>query len=194
MNWETYLALGDSITIGARSYAGYPELTGRLLEQRLDKQWNVINHAVSGFKAIELARYIDLHFSTLQAHNASISTILIGTNDIKEKTDAEDFRMALSLVVLKAKLLTVGRNVVLLFIPEFQDGIMYPYAISMNERVAEFNRIIAETAVRHRVRTLELEYGAADFFDGVHLNRQGNERFAEQICRFMLNDKEAARD
>ena len=129
MNWETYLALGDSITIGARSYSGYPELAGRLLEQRLSKQWNVINHSVSGFKAIDLARYIDLHFSTLQTHRASISTILIGTNDIKEKTDPDDFRMALNLVMLKAKMLTVNSNVVALFIPEFQNGIMYPYAV-----------------------------------------------------------------
>jgi lysophospholipase L1-like esterase len=194
MNWETYLALGDSITIGARSYSGYPELTGQLLEQRLAKQWNVINHSVSGFKAIDLARYIDLHFSTLKTHQASISTILIGTNDIKENTNPDDFKMALNLVVLKAKLLTVNSNVVLLSIPEFQNGIMYPYAISMNAQVEAFNQIIAQMADHHKIRLLKLEYEASHFFDGVHLNRTGNDHFAEQICRFMLNDKEAPND
>lgn len=194
MNWETYLALGDSITIGARSYSGYPELTGNLLEQRLSKMWNVVNHAVSGYKAIDLARYIDQHFATLNTHNASISTILIGTNDIKENTDPADFRIALNLVILKAKLLTVGNNVVLLLIPEFQNGIMYPYSIAMNTQVKAFNKIITEMGQLHGIRVLEIQVEATDFFDGVHLNSKGNQSFAKQLSNFILKDKEAAHE
>src|SRR5690606_28595423 len=108
MNWETYIAFGDSITIGARTYLGYPELVGNELSKRLKKQWNVINHAVSGFKAIDLARDIDKNFASLVLHKSSITSILIGTNDVKENTSIEDFKIALNQILLKAKLLTTN--------------------------------------------------------------------------------------
>ena len=38
MNWETLLAFGDSITYGARSYLGYPEICGDILGGKLDKK------------------------------------------------------------------------------------------------------------------------------------------------------------
>ncbi|HTF04092.1 MAG TPA: SGNH/GDSL hydrolase family protein [Bacteroidia bacterium] len=189
MNWETYIAFGDSITIGARTYLGYPELTGHALGTHLSKEWNVINHAVSGFKAIDLARYIDEHFTTLKEHKASVSTILIGTNDIKEKTSLADFRIALDQVILKVKLLTVSKNVIILAIPEFQKGIMYPYSMQMNESIREFNAAIEEAAGRHGIRSLELVVSEEDFLDGVHLNNTGNQSFSSQLTRYILADK-----
>ncbi len=46
MNWETLMCFGDSITIGARSYCGYPEYAGNYLEKELGNKWNIINHAI----------------------------------------------------------------------------------------------------------------------------------------------------
>jgi lysophospholipase L1-like esterase len=189
MNWETYIAFGDSITIGARTYLGYPELVGNKLSIELSKQWNVINHSVSGFKAIDLARYIDTHFSSLKEQNASITSILIGTNDIKEKTPMEDFRIALNQVILKTKLLTINKNVVIFAIPEFHKGIMYPYSIDMNTAISTFNETIGELAQLHGIRMVELRHSEQDFLDGVHLNRSGIEHFSTQISTYILKDK-----
>lgn len=189
MNWETYLALGDSITIGARTYLGYPELVGNTLSEKLRKQWNVINHSVSGYKAIDLARYIDLHFLTLREHKSSITSILIGTNDIKEGTTIEDFIIALNQVIIKAKLLTTNQNVVLFSIPHFHKGIMYPYSIEMNPTVELFNEQISLLAKMHGLRMLNLNHVESDFVDGVHLNKAGIEHFSRQISTFILKDK-----
>lgn len=189
MNWETYIAYGDSITIGARTYLGYPELVGNSLSNHLSKQWNVINHAVSGYKAIDLCRYIDKYYSILKDQQSSISTILIGTNDIKEHTRPEDFRIALTQVIIKVKLLTVNKNVIILSIPEFHQGIMYPYSIGMNEQIREFNHIIKHLAEQHRIRFLELLHTASDFVDGVHLNNKGIETFSNQLTATILKDK-----
>lgn len=189
MNWETYIAYGDSITKGARTYLGFPELIGDSLSTHLSKKWLVVNHSVSGFKAIDLNRFIDTHFSSLKEYNASVSTILIGTNDIKEKTDPEEFRIALNQIILKCKLLTVNKNVIILAIPEFHKGIMYPYVIDMNEPIREFNSIIEDLANHHNIRMLAVEHLEDDFFDGVHLNNKGNKTFADQVCRFILKDK-----
>ncbi len=189
MNWETYIAFGDSITIGARTYLGYPELVGNLLAIELSKQWNVINHAESGFKAIDLARHIDKSFFPLKEYNASVTSILIGTNDIMEKTKIEDFKIALDQIILKTKLLTVNKNVIILTIPEFHKGIMYPYSIEMNETISEFNSVINQSAIQYEIRSLQLKHTEQDFFDGVHLNDAGINNFSNQISKFILKDK-----
>ena len=59
MNWETLLCLGDSITFGARSYFGYPEIAGNILEEKLSKSWNIINHSTNGFTTIDLIRSLN---------------------------------------------------------------------------------------------------------------------------------------
>lgn len=189
MNWETYIAFGDSITIGARTYLGYPELVGNKLSDTLEKQWNVINHSNVGFKAIDLARYIDKHFYSLKEHKASITSILIGTNDIKEKINVEDFKIALSQIIVKSKLLTTNKNVIIFSIPEFHKGIMYPYSIEMNETILVFNKIISQLAKEHDIRMLEINHTIEDFIDGVHLNRDGIENFSNQISKYILKDK-----
>jgi lysophospholipase L1-like esterase len=189
MNWETYLAFGDSITIGARTYLGYPELVGDALSLHLSKQWNVINHSVSGFKAIDLARHIDKHFFSLKETRSSITSILIGTNDIKEQTSLEDFTIALNQIILKSKLLTINGNVIIFAIPEFHKGISYPYSIGMNENIARFNAEIKKLAAQHNIRMLELNHNDEDFLDGVHLNGTGIETFSSQITRYILKDK-----
>ena len=189
MNWETYIAFGDSITIGARTYLGYPELVGKKLGEKINKEWNVINHSVSGYKAIDLARHIDLSYSSLIQHKASLTSILIGTNDIKENTSLEDFNVALNQVIIKAKLLTTNKNVVIFTIPEFYKGIMYPYTIDMNDKIIAFNESINSLANKHTIRVLTLEHTENDFLDGVHLNGQGIENFANQITKFILKDR-----
>jgi lysophospholipase L1-like esterase len=188
MNWETYLAFGDSITIGARTYLGYPEIVGHNLSKKLNKQWNVINHAVSGYRAIDLARYIDLNFASLKMHQASIITILIGTNDIKENTSLIDFKIALGQIFIKSKLLN-DKHVTVFLIPNFHEGIMYPYKYDMNHTIVVFNQAIIELAKEFKISTLEFKHTFGHFIDGVHLNSEGNESFAGQITNYILKDK-----
>ena len=95
MNWETLLSFGDSITFGARSYLGYPEICGDLLGKKLQKQWHVINHATNGFTTMDLLRSINPMLSNYKASYASLITVMIGTNDIKNKVDKTNIRFLL---------------------------------------------------------------------------------------------------
>lgn len=189
MNWETYLALGDSITIGARTYLGYPEIVADMLSQRLNRYWNVVNHATCGFTAIDLARSIDQHFVTLKQHRPNLITILIGTNDIKEKVAAADYETAMNQVLIKAQLLAGNGAITILNIPEFHRGISYPYSYDMNKQVAVFNAILSELADKYRTRILQLTHTADHFADGVHLNQSGNQSIAGQLVAHILTDK-----
>lgn len=189
MNWETLLCFGDSITIGARSYMGYPEYTGDLLAKHLLKDWNVINHATSGFTAIDLVRSVDTQYANLKQHNASVSTILIGTNDLKAKTPTGDLSIALNQLILKAKLLTTGANVILIRIPALSKGIMYPYNFGMNGLIVSYNQLIDELAEQHRIRVMSFSITEDMLFDGVHLNDKGSRACAKQLASFILKDK-----
>ena len=189
MNWETYLAFGDSITKGARTYLGYPELAGHLLNNHLSSQWNVVNSSVCGFKAIDLARHIDDHYCSLERKRACVSTILIGTNDIKEKTKPSDFKVALDQVILKAKMLTVRGNVIIMSIPSFHRGITYPYSVAMNDDIAALNAEIQWLAAEHNIRMLNVNHTELDFTDGVHLNDHGVVTFSDQVAKYILCDK-----
>ena len=189
MNWETYAAFGDSITRGSRTYLGYPEVAGDILRQRLSKQWNVINHAVNGYKAIDLARWIDPYYVHLLNQKPSISSILTGTNDIKENTSPNDFSIALNQIILKVKLITQNQNVFIIKIPHLHEGVMYPYTIQMNEQIIALNEVIIKQADLHQVRYLSIDHVATDFLDGIHLNDQGLKTFGRQVANFILKDR-----
>ena len=189
MNWETYIAFGDSITIGARTYLGYPELVGNTLQKQLKKPWNVVNYSVNGYKAIDLARQIDMNYSNLKEENASVSSILIGTNDIKEGVPLADYEVALNQIVLKVKLLTLNKNVVLFFLPPFENGVAYPYTVEMNKDIETYNTLISKVAEEHDIKTLKLELTGEHFIDGVHLNDPGNREVSKEVAKYILHER-----
>lgn len=189
MNWETLMCLGDSITIGARSYGGYPDYAGNSLEKSLGNNWDVVNHAVSGYTAMDLARSMTTNFSNLKQFAPGIITILIGTNDVKSKTSSEDFAMGYKQILLKAMLLAPYQNVVLIKIPSFPKNISYPYNYAMNEKVERFNEIISELANQNNLRALEFKLSNTDFFDGVHLNAEGSINAGNQLAGFIEREK-----
>jgi len=189
MNWETIMSFGDSITFGARSYLGYPEICGHLLEKFLHKDWHVINHASNGFTAIDLVRSITPQIANYQSYYPSVITVMIGTNDIKTNVSAENFQIAYKQLLVKLKLISVGNNIILLKLPRFTQKVFYPYTFSMNEKVTLFNDIIETLAKENEVRTFEFHFEDKDFYDGVHLNEKGSLSAAIQLSEFILKDK-----
>lgn len=189
MNWETYISIGDSITKGARTYFSYPEMVASGLKKSLNKNWNLINISENGNTVIDALRLIDKNYNSITSQLSGISTILIGTNDVKNNTSVQDFRIAYDLLVLKAKLFTQKENVILIEIPSFPKGIMYPYMYQMNDTIILFNEIINEIAKDHGLRTFRFNLEPIDFYDGVHLNNQGVEECSHQLLEFILKDK-----
>jgi lysophospholipase L1-like esterase len=189
MNWETLLSFGDSITAGARSYLGYPEICGDILGRHLDKHWHVINHAVNGYTTMDLVKSMNPLLENYKGSFPSLVTVMIGTNDIKNKVSTEEFMVAYRQLVIKLRLLAINDNVLLLKIPRFTQKVFYPYHFSMNEQVSEFNSCIESIAAAHQLRCLEFDFSDDDFFDGVHLNAKGSHAAGIQLARFILNDK-----
>jgi lysophospholipase L1-like esterase len=189
MNWETLLCLGDSITIGSRSYLGYPEYAGAQLEKVIGNRWNVVNHATCGFKAIDLHRSMTLHYCSLQQFQPSLATIMIGTNDLKGPTSLEDYRLAYKQIILKTRLLLGNTNIVLLHVPHLPSQVKYPYRSAMNPQVDAYNRVIDSLAEQFELQTLAFEITDEDLFDGVHLNDIGAKSVGKQLASYILTDK-----
>jgi lysophospholipase L1-like esterase len=189
MNWETLMCLGDSITIGSRSYCGYPEYAGYYLEKALGNKWNVINHSVSGYTAMDLARSLSADMPALKSHAPGIITILAGTNDVKKDTPPDLFRISYGQCILKSRLIAQEKNVVLVTIPRFTPKVTYPYAYAMNEKVDRFNAIISELAASEGLRTFTFSFSETDFTDGVHLSEAGALTAGQQLSAYVLADK-----
>ena len=185
MNWETILSLGDSITIGARSYIGYPEFCGNHLNNLTNKNWNIINHAVSGFTTIDLARLVDKDFAMLSIAKPDVATLLIGTNDLKKGTSISNFKIAYELLLLKIKLITNHNNIILIKIPLLQEGVMLPYKIKMNDKVKYYNEVIQEISKREGLLLHDFSSKPEFFFDGVHLNETGSENWGLQLAQII---------
>ena len=187
MNWETLLCIGDSITIGARSYLGYPEYAGFELENKLSKHWNVINKSTSGMTTIDICRAMDNDFQSLKALAPSIITILSGTNDAKTNVNVDDFYIAYSGLITKSRLLS--SHILLIRIPMFTKGIMYPYTIEMNDTIKAYNECIEKLARKNSVRVLDIEWQDEWLFDGVHLNAAGSKAVGLALAEYILRDK-----
>jgi len=186
MNWETILFLGDSLTVGARSYLGFPEYVGNMLSEKLSKEWNVINHATNGFQAIDLARSLSDNFANLSSNTPLLSVVLIGTNDAKSNTSIEEYTIAMEQIIIKAKLLTMNNNVLLLDIPNLRAGVSYPYTAEMNKTIARYNQVILRLTEKHQIKHLVISMEDEDFFDGVHFNKKGTIRFAEGVVDHIM--------
>jgi lysophospholipase L1-like esterase len=186
MNWETILFLGDSLTVGARSYLGFPEYVGNMLSEKLSKEWNVINHATNGFRAIDLARSLSDNYANLSSNTPLLSVVLIGTNDAKSTTSIEEYTIAMEQIIIKAKLLTMNNNVLLLDIPILRAGVSYPYTAEMNKTIAKYNQVILRLTEKHQIKHLVIPMENEDYFDGVHFNKKGTIRFAEGVVDHIM--------
>ena len=192
MNWQTLLSLGDSITIGSRSYLGYPEACCAFLRKELDQHWNAVNFATAGYRAIDLARSMDMSQAHLQASRPGVVSLLIGTNDAKNGTSDEAFSAAYEQVLIKSRLIAGHANIIAIHVPLLLPGMLYPYLPRMNDLIDGYNRIISRMVAEHGVRTFALDLGPEHFFDGVHLNDHGAQEAGRQLGGFILNDKRIA--
>lgn len=186
MNWETLLSFGDSITIGSRSYLAYPEYAGDFLESHTHKSWSVHNVAVSRYTCIDLNRYLTDNYSHLMAMKPEIMTLMIGTNDAKIGTSTSNYRIAYNQLLVKARLINRESPLLLVKIPMLTDGVILPYALSMNQTIISYNKIIEELAAKHKLETLSLNLDAKYFFDGVHFNEAGSRAAGQQVGKYVL--------
>lgn len=187
MTWETLLCIGDSITIGSRTYLGYPEYTCDLLRRHLGHEWVSLNFAVSGLKTNEIQRNLGFEVEKFKSMSPGLVTVLAGTNDARDKTPPELFRIAYRQLITKTLLIRPPDQLLLFLIPALQAGIKYPYTLALNPLIEEYNGMVLGLAKEYGIETCKLTLDASDFCDGVHLNNAGVKRVAAQLATHILS-------
>ncbi len=181
--------MGDSITHGARTYAGYPEVAAHLLGQRTPVKWLAWNFAWNGYRAVDLLRALDEHRAGIAQFAPSLCTIMIGTNDAKAGVPVERYALVMDQLVSKARLLTQNRNVLLLGVPRLAPGMSLPYNAGMNENIEAYNTALRSIASAADCGFLELVTSEDLFVDGVHLNDRGVDALATQLRDHILRTR-----
>ncbi len=148
-----------------------------------------MNFSSNGITVNELNKLVTQNFAALSSCNSSLAVVLIGTNDAKEHTNENDFRIAYNQLLTKAKLLSQNKNVLVVKLPQFQKGVMLPYQLSMNEQIEKYNQIISELVKKHNTFFVDINCGPEHFFDGVHLNKEGALYFASGITELILSKR-----
>jgi len=150
-----YVAIGDSLTygFGASEYqTTYPYFIAQnLLNKYLEVE--VSNLAVPGAVIGELENF--QLYKALEAKPGFVS-IMIGTNDVHDFADIEDFKNSLEMVV--DKFMDINSEVLLINIPYLGTRalILPPHNIIMDQRIRKFNKIIEQVALEKNVGYFDL--------------------------------------
>lgn len=184
------LCIGDSITFGAgvvpmRWKDSYPAI----LQKKLGHEYQVLNYGISG-ATIQLSSdkpYSRAFVDAAEKTNPEICILMLGTNDSKPHNwNPESFAKDMAQRVVRIQDFPSAPKIILA-IPPAAFGSPIAYEID-------------DDIIREQIRPILIQYAKAkrfpiiDFYqetkahpewftDGVHPNREGNQRIAEIVYR-----------
>lgn len=151
-----YVALGDSLTfgLGASSYKStFPFILANKLLKKYERV-EVVNLAVSGALVDDL---LENQLPQALEEKPGFVTIMVGTNDVHNFADKQEFGNSLEKIISNLRQLTTAK-IISINIPYLGTNslILPPYDKIMDFRIKEFNQIIKEIADREQVKHIDL--------------------------------------
>lgn len=166
----TYVALGDSLTagVGADEYSeSYPYLLAEYFAGN-DYQVTIKKRAIPGAKTSDLLNGL---VPTAIRDNPDIITLLIGVNDIHGQISLEDFRNNYEKILERLSKETKAK-IYLINIPYIgaNNLLLPPYNFIFDRRTKQYNKIIAELALKYNLKYIDLYTQTRDLFkkNGLH--------------------------
>ncbi len=152
----TYVALGDSLTYGLGApgkESTFPYVIAKDL-LRENKTVNVHNLAVSGAITDEV---METQLPQALELKPDVVSLMIGTNDVHDYIDKENFRNSLEEIIGHLQKET-DAQILLINIPYLgtADLILPPHNLIMDERIKEFNEVIKEIAQGKNIELVDL--------------------------------------
>ncbi len=186
-NSVTYLALGDSFTIGTgeREALNFPSQLAAMLRRR-GASVRVVNAAVNGFSTAELMRD---ELPALESVRPNLVTLAVGANDLVRDRDPETYRARLKAIF--ERLAASKARVVVLPQPDWASA---PIAASFGDRanlrgqIERYNAVLREEATGAHatfvdcwplMRTQAEQRLFAD--DGLHPSAKAYTAWAERV-------------
>jgi len=154
-----YVALGDSLTAGGGSYNTKDTFVHKFAENlaQNNNEVQVINLGISGAKTNEL---INLELAKAVSENPDIITLLIGINDIHNKSMVSKFKEKYQLI-LNELLSKTNSEIFVLTLPYLGSKylVLPPYNYLLNFRTKQFNDAIisvVDSTKSDRIHVIDL--------------------------------------
>ena len=186
MNYQRIACWGDSQTFGARTYGCYPLYLVQLLDAQTRYAWQALNFSTNGHTARDTWFRLSHELQTL--HDVNQACLLIGTNDVGNRTPPELFeeyyRQILSALRLTGlKVVHCGE-----IPPIWPDGHAF-FDSSTKDGRAVYNAALRRCveAAPH-ARLVEFPALTAEcYVDPVHFSELGNQVVAEAFATAIKN-------
>lgn len=153
-----YVALGDSYTIGdgVRQDENLPNQLTKHLQSEGFMVALIANPAVSGRTSQDvLGRQLEI----LRSSNPTFATLLIGTNDIIQGINAQNFRENFSKILDQMIEVLPEKKIIILTIPAFSAT---PYGARLSQGtlieavIIQYNKIIKEEAEKRNLKVVDI--------------------------------------
>ena len=197
------ICFGDSNTYGydpARDGRyGDDERYPMVLQDLLGDGWSVVEEGLPGRTAVfddpitEGMNGLRVITPILMSHAPlDTVTIMLGTNDVKERFGANAACIAAGMerLILKAKSVDCwgakAPNILVVAPPRIKEGFHHPVmgegCVEKSKGVAEQFRIVAERQNVHFLNAADCEFNQVDF---MHLTRKGHAQLAEKLAELV---------
>lgn len=183
--WDAVLCFGDSLTEGTRSHAGYPEYLSRYLRGKTGKIWICVNRGIRQQRTIDLLRRLD---AELRMYNdIFVSTLLIGTNDLKINSLTEPSLFEELYRQVLERLYCKGHVVFVATIPDIKYLSCFPFGSDGRNAVKRYNEIIKKLCKEFKFFLIDLsDLPDECYADGLHFNELGCQKVAAMFGEAIL--------
>lgn len=176
-----FVPIGDSYTAGtgASLEEAWPAVLAASLRAR-GMNVRLVNPAMNGWTTKEAISY---ELPVLRHENATLTSLLIGANDIVQGVNASTYRANVQHLLDEQVKQTKGK-VVVLTIPDFtQTAVGAQFGPASRKRSIEFNRILEEEAAKRELPVIDLfslkNMSVSE--DGLHPSAQEYARWAKLV-------------
>lgn len=148
-----YAALGDSLTAGVGSN-NYQNTFGYKLSEKLASD-SVVSFRNEGYPAAKVRDLLPI-ISEVNKFDPEIVTILIGINDVFNRTPIQEYRMDLNTIITSLK--QNNRTIYLITIPYLgtSKSVSFPFNILYDLQLNRYNLVIRDVAQLHKLKLVDL--------------------------------------
>ena len=196
-NTHGYCADPDDCADAALARFNEDERWTCLLQEALGEDYKVFEEGLSGrttvfqdplYEGLDALHYL---YPCLKTHEpVSMLIIMLGTNDVKERFNANAACIGAGMerLILKARSVdcwgTKAPNILVVAPPRigdgFHDAVMGEGCVEKSKGVAEQFRIVAERQNVHFLNAADCEFNQVDF---MHLTRKGHAQLADLLAK-----------
>ena len=181
MIYSTFLALGDSMTYGARGGYdhGYPEWLSDFYDVEFGQRLLTVNAGINGETTSQCRRRAK---QVIESSKCNEMLFFEGTNDAKDTVQTPDYIYESNVRYIIDCALINGVKLYLGLIPDLRGFGAPDYSIHSQELMNGYNKIIRKLSKEYELPLVDFTgFHVRHYSDGVHFNTEGYRLMAAKV-------------